>query len=109
MHKISFLFLIGMFYVICSGCMQGLIYTNSTVPLVINMNNTPVGNKFAAAISKQLKEPVSGLGVSAEWNSRAIGDAAKRSGLTQINFADMHTFSIFGGIWKKQTVQVWGK
>ena len=109
MHKISFFFLICMFYVICSGCMQGLIYTNSTVPLVINMNNTPVGNKSAAISSKQLKEPVSGLGMSAAWNSRAIGDAAKRSGLTQINFADMHTFSIFGGIWKKQTVQVWGE
>jgi len=89
--------------------MQGLIYTNSTVPLVTNMNHTPVGSKFAAASSEQLKEPVSGLGVSAEWNSRAIGDAAKHNGLTQINFADMHTVSIFGGIWKKQTVQVWGK
>ena len=109
MYKISLILLIFMFFVICSGCMQGLIYTNSTVPLVINMNNTPVGNKSASISSKQLKEPVSGLGISAEWNSRAIGDAAKRSGLTQINFADMHTFSILGGIWKKQSVQVWGE
>jgi hypothetical protein len=73
------------------------------------MNHTPVGNKSAAISSKQFKEPVSGLGISTEWNSRAIGDAAKRSGLTQINFADMHTFSIFGGIWKQQTVHVWGE
>jgi len=73
------------------------------------MNNTPVGTKSAAISSRQLKEPISGLGISAEWNSRAIGDAAKHSGLTQINFADMHTFSIFGGIWKKQTVRVWGE
>lgn len=109
MPKIPFIFLICLFYVICSGCMQGLIYTNATVPLVINMNNTPVGTKSAAISSQQLKEPISGLGVSAEWNSRAIGDAAKHSGLTQINFADMHTFSIFGGIWKKQTVRVWGE
>lgn len=109
MHKILFFFLICTFYAICSGCMQGLIYTNSTVPLVLNMNNTPVGNKSAAISSNQLKEPVIGLAINAEWNSRAIGDAAKRSGLTQINFADMHTFSILGGIWKKQTVQVWGE
>lgn len=109
MHKISFFLLICMYYVICSGCMQGLIYTNSTVPLVINMNNTPVGNKSASISSKQLRDPVSGLGVSAEWKSRAIGDAAYRSDLTQINFADMHTFSILGGIWKKQTVQVRGE
>lgn len=109
MHRISLLFLICLFYSICSGCMQGLIYTNVTVPLVINMNKTPIGTKFAAISSKELKEPVSGIGLSAEWSSRAIGDAAKRSGLTQINFADLHTFSIFGGIWKKQTVQVWGE
>jgi len=73
------------------------------------MNKTPVGNKSVAISSKQFKEPVSGLGLSAEWNSRAIGDAAKRFGLTKINFADMHTFSLFGGIWKKQTVHVWGE
>jgi hypothetical protein len=109
MHRILHCILICLFYVICSGCMQGFIYTNATVPLVINMNNTPVGNKSAEISSKQLKEPLSGVGLSAEWNSRAIGDAAKRSGLTQINFADIHTFSIFGGIWKKQTVQVWGE
>jgi hypothetical protein len=109
MHRISLLFFICLFYAICSGCMQGFIYTNATVPLVINMNNTPVGNKSAAISSKKLKEPISGVGLSAEWNSRAIGDAAKRSGLTQINFADMHTFSLFGGIWKKQTVHVWGE
>ena len=109
MLKTSFFFLICMFYVICSGCMKGFIYTNSTVPLVINMNNTSVGNTSAVISSKQFREPVSGLGISAEWNSRAIGDAAKHSDLTQINFADIHTFSIFGGIWKKQTVQVWGE
>jgi hypothetical protein len=109
MHRNSLLFFICLFYAICSGCMQGFIYTNATVPLVINMNNTPVGNKSAAISSKKLKEPISGVGLSAEWNSRAIGDAAKRSGLTQINFADMHTFSLFGGIWKKQTVHVWGE
>lgn len=89
MHRISLISLICLFYVICSGCMHGFIYTNSTVPLVINMNNTSVGNKSAAISSEQLKEPVSGLGLSTEWNSRAIGDAAKRFGLTKINFADM--------------------
>ena len=70
------------------------------------MDNTPLGTQFVTIDSKLIK---GGLGLSAEWNSRAIGDAARRAGLTQIYFADMHTFSILGGIWKKQTVQVWGK
>ena len=89
--------------------MLGLLYTNTTVPLVTNMDNTPIGTKSATIDSKQIKEPISGLSLSAEWSSRAIGDAARRAGLTQINFADMHTFSILGGIWKKQTIQVWGE
>ena len=109
MHKISLFLFICMFFAICSGCSQGIIYTNATVPLVINMHNTPVGNTSATMSSRQIREPVSGFGISTEWNSRAIGDAAKHAGLSQINFADMHTFSILGGIWKKQTVQVWGK
>ena len=94
---------------ICSGCTKGYLYTNTTVPLVTNMNKTPLGTKSVTLDSNQVKEPLSGIGVSAEWNSRAIGDAAKRAGMTTINFADMHTFSILGGIWKKQTIQVWGE
>ncbi|MFC1815298.1 TRL domain-containing protein [Thermodesulfobacteriota bacterium] len=109
MSRIFLFLFIWLPSLICSGCTYGFLYTNSTVPLVKNMDNTPLGTKFVTINSKLIKEPITGIGVSAEWNSRAIGDAARRAGLTQINFADMHTFSILGGIWKKQTVKVWGE
>ena len=102
---VLFLFII----ITCPGCRHGFIYSNVTVPVVTNMDKTPRGTKLAAISSKQIKEPYSGLGLSAEWNSRAIGDAARRAGLSKIYYADMQTISVFGGVWKKQKILVMGK
>ncbi|MCB0334856.1 MAG: hypothetical protein KDD62_01080 [Bdellovibrionales bacterium] len=46
--------------------------------------------------------------IAAEWRSRAIGDAAKVNGLDEIYYADLKKMSILGGLYKRETVQVWG-
>jgi len=93
----------------CTGCMRGWVYTNVTVPLVCNMDKTPRGSKMATIDSRQIKEPITRVRMSVEWNSHAIGDAAKRKGLKEVYFADMQTFSLFGGVWKQRKVRVWGE
>ena len=103
---ILFLITAGMF---CCGCAPGFIYTNITEPLTTDMNETPRGTRLAALDTKQLKEPITRFNLSAEWDSRAIGDAAKRAGLNTIFYADMKTVSVLGGIWRQQTVRVWGE
>lgn len=105
LFKILLIFFIPLF----AGCTSGLIYTNVTKPFVTNMDMTPVGTKLAVLSTKKIKEPFTRINVNAEWNSRAIGDAAKKAGLTTIYYADMNTFSLLGGIWKKQTIRVWGE
>ena len=89
---------------VISGCAPGFIYTHITVPVSVNMDHTPVGTKRAEIKTNQLKEPLTGIGISAQWSSRAIGDAAKKTGLKKIYYADMEILSIFGGVWKEQKI-----
>jgi len=93
----------------CQGCRHGFIYTNVTIPVATNMDKTPRGTKLAVISSKRIKEPYSSLGLSVEWDSRAIGDAARRAGLSKIYYTDLQTISVFGGVWKKQKILVMGK
>ena len=94
---------------LCAGCMRGLIYYNVTLPLVTNMNKTPSKKRLACMSTYQVKEPVSSAGLSLEWNSRAIGDAAKQAGFSKIYYANMKKISILMGIWKQETILVIGE
>lgn len=91
------------------GCSPfGYVYNNTTRPLTYNMHSTPIGTKMATLDSRRIKEPITGLNMTIEWNSRAIGDAAKRQGIDKIYYADLNTFSLLGGLWEQKTIRVWG-
>ncbi len=92
-----------------SGCACGLLYTSMRQPLVTNMRNTPRGTSEAEHGTRMLSLPVTAVSIAVAWNSRAIGDIAKQVGLSEIYYADLYTFSLLLGIWKQQTVTVYGK
>lgn len=92
----------------CGGCMRGWLYTNARTPLVTDMDATPRGARMVEMASHHIHEPFTAAQVGAEWNVRAIGFTAKEFGLDTIYFADLHTVSWFGGIYRRQTVEVWG-
>ena len=86
-----------------AGC-RGAIFTNVTTPLVLDLNNTPVFERGAVkGGTKRVR-----YYVEVEWDSNAIGDIAKRAGLSEIHYADMQVFSILG-FWKQEYVIVYGK
>lgn len=58
--------------------------------------------------TQTLKEPLSGAGIQVEWASRGIGDIAKTNELANVHYADLHTVSILGGLWKRVRVEVYG-
>jgi hypothetical protein len=93
----------------CAACTPGLLFTDVTKPLVVNMDSTLMNGGRGAADTKHIEIPVSGIRISAEWDSRAIGDAAKKAGLKTVHFADLRTLSVLGGLWEQQTIQVWGE
>jgi hypothetical protein len=97
-----------MAHLVGTGCTSGFVYTNVIRPLSTDMDQTPLGGKTFAINSKRIQEPLTGFDLSAEWDSRAIGDAARNGGLTTVYFADLQTISVLGGLWKQQIIRVRG-
>ena len=56
----------------------------------------------------EIREPISGLGISARLNSNAIGDIARANGMETLYFADQEWFSILG-IWTSRKVILYGE
>ena len=88
-----------------SGCGLGLVYTHITVPLDLNLEETPVQPDADAGVSdwKTLHYVV-----RFDWNTAAIVDAAHAAGLTKIYYADMEILSVFFGVWEQRTAKVYG-
>ena len=107
-NKIFSLLSFGFFITILNGCTYGLLYSDSTEPIVTNMKSTPRGNNVCESGTKLVSVPFVSGSLTASWDSQAIGDAAKKAGLSEIYYADLHTLRILG-VWQKQTVQVYGK
>ncbi len=93
-----------------SGCFtNALIYNDVRVPLTVNMHGNLVGTKMVSLDTHEIHEPVTAAGLGVEWDSRAIGDAAKRKGLTRVDFADLHIRRYALGIYREVRVEVWGE
>jgi hypothetical protein len=87
-----------------TGCMRGLIYTNTTVPLSTNFRDTPaIASRAAAGDVKELRYRF----VELAWDENAIGALARERELAEIYYADLQTFSLFG-IWTQRRVRVYG-
>ena len=116
-RKIFFLGFL-LFFSVLTGCLSvrgvgsnsltGMVFTHIRVPLSEDLVNSPAIVDHTRGMIVQVKEPVSGYGFYAEWNSNAIGDVAKRSGLKKVYFADMEIFSVLG-IWTYRKVYVYGE
>jgi hypothetical protein len=107
MGSIPRLFIAGLIAGHITGC--GLLYTNVTRPLTDNMDGNQICDDVCGSATHEFRYPFATLGPRIQWANHAIGDAAKRHGLERVNYADIHTTSIILGLWKRVTVQVYGK
>jgi hypothetical protein len=88
---------------LCTGCLQGLIYSRVTVPLDVNLDATPVHAERAHDSWNTLQ-----YYVSVDWGSIGLGDVAKEHGFERIYYADLETLSVLG-IWTQRTAHVYGE
>lgn len=58
--------------------------------------------------SHQIKEPVTGSNIYAEWSTDLILREAKNAGIKEIYFMDKKTLSILLGIYKRESLLVYG-
>ena len=107
LYVVVFLCLLGL--VGCgAGPLTGLVYTKVKIPLSLDLNASPLKANSAAGKVIKIKEPVSGYGIYAELNSNAIGEIAKKHGISAVYFADQEIFSVLG-IWTTTKVIIYGE
>lgn len=85
----------------------GFLYTDITLPLTLDMDRTPRAPDATASIQRRIREPIGGI--RAEWSDHSPGEMAQISGLDSVSYADVHSHSVFGGIWSSATVMVYGE
>lgn len=93
-----------------AGCTppRGLIYSNTTVPYSTKFSETPVGTRRCVIRSHQIKEPVTGRSIYAEWSTDLILREARKAGIQEIYFMDKRTLSILLGIYRREALLVYG-
>jgi predicted enzyme related to lactoylglutathione lyase len=86
----------------------GAVYTRVKFPLTTDLSHTPAAVDTGGGKIVRIKEPFSGYGIYAEFNSNAIGEIAKRHGLKTVYYADIERLSILG-IWRHDEIIVCGE
>lgn len=87
---------------------SGYIYEHYRKPFTTDLNSTAVAWKTGQGKVVEVQEPLSGYGVSAEFNSNAVGDIARENGISKVYWADMEYFNVLG-IWKEQRLFIYGE
>lgn len=105
------------FAALLSGCasgidtppgLRGIVFTYKTRPYSPDLNNTSVADMEGSGQVIRIKEPFTGYGVSAEFNSNAVGDIAKKRGMKTVYFADMRELNILG-IFRRRQLNIYGE
>jgi hypothetical protein len=94
---------------VLTGCAPlGLIYTDTVVPFSKKFDETPIGTRRCVIDSHQIKEPISGYNIYAEWSFRYILNEAQKAGISDIYYMDKRTLSILFGIYKRESLLIYG-
>ena len=96
-----------------SGCghlapLRGLAFTKTVTPYTTRFHHTPVGSKSCTIHDYRLQEPVTRYGISAEWDTNVVHQAAEKAGITRIYYADVQTLSFVFGIFRRKTLIIYG-
>jgi len=86
----------------------GVVYTRVKYPLTSDLDRTPTAEAAGSGKVIRIKEPVSGYGIYAEFNSNAIGEIARSNGLKTLYYADIERLSILG-IWRHDEITLCGE
>jgi hypothetical protein len=96
----------------CAGCgtiSRGVLYTDTIQPLCTDARGTSLGARSASGSSKRLEIPTTRVDISAEWDSRAIGDIAREHGMQTVYGCDSRRQSFLLGLWRKDEVIIYGE
>ena len=94
---------------VLAGCAPlGLLYSNTVVPYSKEFSETPIGTKRCVIDNYQIKEPISGYNIYAEWSWSYILSEAQKAGISDIYYMDKKTLSILFGTYKHESLLIYG-
>lgn len=94
---------------VLTGCAPiGLLYSKTVVPSTQEYTVTPIGTKRCVIKAFKIKEPVTGYSMVTEWSTSYLLAEAQKAGIRQIYYLDKRTLSIFLGIYKHESIIVYG-
>jgi hypothetical protein len=85
-----------------------LLYTNAVVPYSAKFNATQAGAKRCVLNDYQVKDPVTGFSIYTEWTTSYILNEARKAGIQEIHYMDMKTLSILNGLYKRESLIIYG-
>jgi len=95
------------------GCFtpRGYVFTRTTVPYAMPDDEAKgrVGMKSCRVDITQIKEPISRANLSVMWTNRAVAEAMKRAGMTELRYADLQTFSIMNSTYERRRLIFYGE
>jgi hypothetical protein len=92
-----------------SGCTTGLLYTDIVRPECKDLRGTTLGTKVVRNGSYRIDIPTPRIDITAEWDSKAVGDIAKSNGIHTVYACDERTVSILGGLFRKEEIIIYGE
>lgn len=92
----------------CSLIPRGLLYSDYKEPLCHDARGTTLGETIDPGSTKSVQIPLTQINLGAEWDTRAIGDIAKKHGIATVYGCDMRREFYLLGIWRRDEVIVYG-
>jgi hypothetical protein len=95
--------------VLLAGCAPtGILYTHRVTPYSTCFGATQAGTKKCVINQHRISEPVTGAGIHAAWTAERIRDEARKAGIQNICYMDRKTFSVLLGIYKRESLIIYG-
>lgn len=92
-----------------SGCGQiALLYSNKVTPYSKEFNATRIGSKSCIIDTHKIRDPLSGYSLTAEWSTNKILNETRKAGIKKIYFIDLKTLSILNGLYRRESLIVYG-
>lgn len=99
-----------LFLLLC-GCAKmqiALLYSNTVAPYSEEFAATPTGSKRCVINTHEIKDPLSGYSLTAEWSTSKILEQAHQAGIKKIDYIDLKTISILNGVYRRESLIVYG-
>lgn len=91
-----------------SFMLSGCLYSDVTLPLTQNFNNTKIGAKRIVLDERSLSSRLVGADISVAWSEDLILQEAKNAGMQDFSFAERRTLSILFGTYIHHELIIYG-